>query len=184
MYLSKYGNCGMVLLLRSLGGCPLVRAQYPERNGGALSCKGENTEEVCSVADVDIRVVDHSGDVLKDMLKNRAKALEMIGLLAEGYAKRLCAVDTGRLRNSTTHSTSSFPGVGSYEDNNGNKFNDAKAKEKPEENAVYIGTNVEYAPYVELGTTRTPEQPFLRPAMADHIDQYKETLEKVMKGEL
>lgn len=28
-----------------------------------------------------------------------------------------------------------------------------------------VGTNVEYAPYVELGTDRAPAYPFLRPAL-------------------
>ena len=31
------------------------------------------------------------------------RGLEKIGLLAEGYAKQKCPVDTGRLRNSITH---------------------------------------------------------------------------------
>lgn len=78
------------------------------------------------------------------------RGLEKIGLVAEGYAKKLCPVDTGRLRNSITHET--------------------------DDNAVYIGTNVEYAPYVELGTSRTREQPYLRPAAQDHVSQYRQIL--------
>ena len=45
-------------------------------------------------------------------------ALEAVGLVAEGYAKRACPVDTGRLRNSITHLV------------------------RPDEDSVYIGTNV------------------------------------------
>ena len=56
-------------------------------------------------------------------------ALEEIGDKAEYYAKELTPVDTGRLRNSITY--------------------DVKTDEK----AVYVGTNVEYAEYVELGTS-------------------------------
>ncbi len=85
-----------------------------------------------------------------------ARALEKIGLAAEGYAKRACPVDTGRLRNSVTHLT------------------------KPAEKSVYVGTNVEYAPYVELGTSRTKAQPFLRPAAADHAAVYR----SILKSEL
>lgn len=48
-----------------------------------------------------------------------AKALEEVGSAAEDYAKSECPVDTGKLRESITHS------VGDKE--------------------VYIGTNVEYA---------------------------------------
>ena len=47
-----------------------------------------------------------------------AAALEEVGLAAEGYAKAICPVDTGRLRNSIAHVA------------------------RPDEKAVYIGTNV------------------------------------------
>lgn len=84
-----------------------------------------------------------------------ARALEKIGLVAEGYAKRLCPVDTGRLRNSITHT------------------DDGEAE--------YIGTNVEYAPYVELGTSRTRAQPYLKPAVVNHSDEYKKIVEAEMR---
>lgn len=87
-----------------------------------------------------------------------AKALEEIGLAAEGYAKRLCPVDTGRLRNSITHVTS------------------YGAK------AVYIGTNVEYAAYVELGTRMQKPQPYLRPAAADHQATYRSILKNNLEN--
>ena len=80
------------------------------------------------------------------------RALEEIGLLAEGYAKKLCPVDTGRLRNSITHAVSSS------------------------ENAVYVGSNVEYAPHVELGTRHQDAQPFLRPAAQDHGPEYRRVI--------
>lgn len=83
-------------------------------------------------------------------------ALEAVGLQAEGYAKKLCPVDTGNLRNSITHRT--------------------------EENNEVIGTNVEYAPYVELGTQRTKAQPFLKPAAADHTGEYEKIIEQYLKG--
>ena len=86
-----------------------------------------------------------------------ARALEEVGLVAEGYAKKECPVDTGRLRNSITHQV------------------------RPSEKSVYIGTNVEYAPYVELGTSRMDPQPFLRPAAADHEGTYKKIFESNLK---
>ena len=84
-----------------------------------------------------------------------ARALEKIGLVAEGYAKRLCPVDTSILRNSITHA------------------DDGEAE--------YIGTNVEYAPYVELGTSRTRAQPYLKPAVVNHSDEYKKIVEAEMR---
>ena len=86
-------------------------------------------------------------------------ALEKCGLVAEGYAKRLCPVDTGRLRNSITHTTRSEPGP-----------------------VAYVGTNVEYAPYVELGTKRTKAQPYLKPAIANHVDEYKQIIQDELKN--
>lgn len=87
-----------------------------------------------------------------------AKALEEVGLVAEGYAKKACPVDTGRLRNSITHQV------------------------RPSEKSVYIGTNVEYAPYVELSTSRTKGQPFLRPAANDHENTYRKIFEKYLRS--
>jgi HK97 gp10 family phage protein len=63
----------------------------------------------------------------------------------ERAAKRYCPVDTGRLRSSITHEIST----------------DAKGL------LATIGTNVEYAPYVELGTRHMRAQPFLRPAITE-----------------
>ena len=102
----------------------------------------DNTDEVISAKDAAVM-----------------RALEAIGLQAEGYAKLKAPVDTGRLRNSITHSLA------------------------PEEEAVYIGTNVEYAPYVEYGTRRTKAQPFLKPAVQNHAEEYKRIAERFLKGQ-
>ena len=82
-------------------------------------------------------------------------ALEKVGLMAERNAKLACPVDTGRLRNSVTHTH--------------------------DKNTAYIGTNVEYAPYVEMGTVNTRAQPYLKPAIADHIQEYKNIIEQELK---
>lgn len=104
----------------------------------------------------------------------KARALEIIGGKAERYAKgkitEVGAVDTGALRNSITHAV--------------------------EGDTAIVGSAIHYAPYVELGTgkhyTPPPEwiennaargsgiiansvkpRPYLRPAVADHVDEYK-----------
>lgn len=105
----------------------------------------------------DVTVVEDNTDEFRDGLDAAlTRALEKVGLVAEGYAKRLCPVDTGRLRNSITHVIDAG------------------------EQAVYVGTNVEYAPYVELGTSRQKAQPFLRPAAQDHVGEYR----RIIEGEL
>ena len=65
---------------------------------------------------------DNSEQVLSAMEKGIKNGLEAIGLTAETYAKKATPVDTGRLRNSISHET--------------------------DKEAVYIGTNVEYAAFV------------------------------------
>lgn len=100
---------------------------------------------------------DNTEEAQKGIQRAIDRALEEIGLAAEGYAKRACPVDTGNLRNSITHAV------------------------EGSEDAVYIGTNVEYAPYVEMGTRRTAAQPFLRPAATEHVSTYRSILERSLE---
>ena len=116
-------------------------------------------------------LTDNDRQTLVEVRENNAKvieeamnaafmtALEEIGLVAEGYAKRLCPVDTGRLRNSITHAI--FGGSEPY---------------------VIIGTNVEYAEAVEYGTSRQKAQPFLHPAAEQHGDQYRGIIEAKLRS--
>ena len=106
---------------------------------------------------VEVRA-DNRGEFRSGMEAALATALEEIGLTAEGYAKRACPVDTGRLRNSITHIV-----------DEGGK-------------CAVIGTNVEYAPYVELGTRHQEKQPFLKPAANDHYSTYKGIFLKHLGG--
>ena len=100
------------------------------------------------------------GEALKATKEQLQVAGLIIGGMAETYAKERCPVDTGRLRNSITHT---------YDE-------DSKT--------VIIGSNVEYAPYVELGTyhPKRDPRPYLKPAIEEHKDEYKEVLETELKG--
>ena len=51
-----------------------------------------------------------------------------------------------------------------------------------EEAAELVGSNVEYAPYVELGTYKMNAKPYLRPAVEDHQSEYHDIVERIMKG--
>lgn len=130
-----------------------------------------------------IRLEDHSAEVYKELEAACQRALEKCGLVAEGYAKKLCPVDTGNLRNSITHTVA----------DNG-------------ERAAYVGTNSEYGVYVECGTgiyypggRQTPwvyqdekgdwhlthgqrAKPYIKPAVADHAAQYTRIIEQELKG--
>ena len=114
-----------------------------------------------------VKITDNSEKVLNALRGAKPRALEKIGEKAEGYAKRLCPVGTaestgipgyrgGTLRKSITHTT--------------------------DDEAAYIGTNVEYAPYVELGTCRQKAQPYLRPAATEHQTTYQKIIQSELKN--
>lgn len=138
---------------------------YTDRNGDVVQNVSEKgftrgTSRGLLASDVSglLEIREDNAQRIADAIDHAlARALEEVGLVAEGYAKKACPVDTGRLRNSITHQV------------------------RPSEKSVYIGTNVEYAPYVELGTSRMEPQPFLRPAAADHEGTYKKIFESELK---
>ena len=99
---------------------------------------------------------DNTDEVLAALERAKRRGLEAIGLTAEGYAKRETPVDTGRLRNSISHAT--------------------------DDEAAYIGTNVEYAPYVELGARGRQGKHMLQRAASEHTDEYKRLMEDSMKN--
>ena len=99
---------------------------------------------------------DNTDDVLSALERAKKRGLEAIGLSAEGHAKKETPVDTGRLRNSISHAT--------------------------DDEAAYIGTNVEYAPYVELGARGRPGVHMLQRAASEHTDEYKRIMEDALKN--
>lgn len=131
-----------------------------------------------------IEITDNSKEVSAAIEAAILRGLEKCGLVAEGYAKKLCPVDTGLLRNSITHVVDE------------------------QESAAIIGTDSEYGAYVELGTGTYAEggggrptpwvyqdakgnwhytrgnkaQPFLKPALADHAQQYRDILVNELKN--
>lgn len=110
------------------------------------------------MSDIEIMFESHKDEVFDAMKDAVMIALEAVGLTAEAYAKLKCPVDTGRLRASISH-----------------------AVDESDE-AAYIGTNVEYAPYVEYGTSKMKAQPYLKPAATEHGDEYGEIFENFLKN--
>jgi len=143
----------------------------------------------------DVNFTSHLGQVLNATSQQLMKAAEKIGQAAESHAKLYITagvyqtpqgwyVRTGNLRNSITHAT----------------------EENKETITVVVGTSVEYAPYVELGTGKyaegsngrgvpwryqdtkgnwhttsgMPPRPYLRPAIENHIPEYKDIIAEVM----
>lgn len=95
------------------------------------------------MADVEWRLNEAA---LKELFESpngaTGKLLKQIGTRCVRIAKRMAPVDTGRLRSSIGEELRQDAG-GLVE---------------------IVGTDVSYAPYVELGTRRMRAQPFLRPA--------------------
>lgn len=114
-----------------------------------------------------IEIIDHSDEVLAELDRRVPIILEALAIEAEGNAitevNRLVYdtpespnyIRTGRLRASISHAH--------------------------DDKYAYIGTNVEYAPYVELGTSRMASRPFLRNAVSKYIDDYKRIIEDGLK---
>lgn len=103
----------------------------------------------------DIKLKSNVAEIEKAMEQAKKRALEKVGMFVETEAKKLAPVDTGRLRNSITH-------------------------EQEDENTEIIGSNVEYASFVCLGTSKMGARPYLRPA----IDNNRDKINKIIKSEL
>lgn len=86
-----------------------------------------------------------------------ARALEIVGGMAETDVKAVTPVDTGNLRNSISHRTD-----GSTE--------------------VEIGTSVEYAPYVELGARGRDGRHYLRDGIMNNTDKYRRVIEQELRN--
>lgn len=131
---------------------------------------------------MEVKITDNSDLVLEEFQSACLRSLERCGLKAEGYAKDLCPVDTGNLKNSISH-----------------KVIDGDP-------SVVIGTNSQYGAYVELGTGMyvsggrptpwaykdiygnwhwthgNPAKPYLKPAVSDHAQTYRNIIEDEMKN--
>ena len=128
---------------------------------------------------------DYSKEILAALEKGKRNALTAIGATAETHTKDNIKadglIDTGRLRNSITFATGDYLGIGTYTDNKKKKYSDAKARNTPKDDEVAIGTNVEYAAYTELGTQHIAAHHYLKRAVTEHQDEYKELAVEAIK---
>ena len=157
------------------------------------------------MARISVRIDSHVDEFTSEVRRKIPIALEKCGLAAEGYAKRLCRVDTGLLRNSITHALDGGPASiseykASFGSNRGRTGKRLSASSKnagrvgsgsysgtmpsngDDKRTVYVGTNVEYAPYVEMGTSRTKPKPFIRPSIADHVNEYVNIIKSTLNS--
>lgn len=107
---------------------------------------------------VEVTIEDNSEQVLEAMDQQVLAWLEAIGEDAAGTAADKAPVDTGRLKSSISSAVVA------------------------DEKAAYIGTNVEYAPYQEFGTSRGIKgKHFLQFGATAHQVEYKSLLEQYLK---
>lgn len=153
--------------------------------------------------DFEIQITDNSGEILRQFERSLQIALEAVGTQAESHAKQVISdalvyghtdlmrhgekdnsrVDTGRLRNSVAHAVHGHD--------------------------AYIGSNLPYSAYHELGTGIYASQAggrqtpwtyrdakgnfhktrglypihFLKKAASEHSEEYKAIIETILKGE-
>lgn len=110
-----------------------------------------NTHPGAAAASAQVQVDDRAFQVALKEWARRAKAetradVFKLAIVVQNEARRLAPVDTGRLRSSIT------------------------VKRTPD--GAVVGSNVEYAPYVEYGTSRMAAQPYLRPAVLIAVGKF------------
>lgn len=131
---------------------------------------------------IKIDMKDNSKEILDALERAVDRGLEAVGMLAEGYAKGELyeghGLDTGRLRSSIAYATpkSHSKGQGPA------KPEDYAPRGTPEDGTVVIGTNVEYAKYVELGARGRAPLHFLKSAGEGHSSEYQAIFEDSMKN--
>lgn len=137
---------------------------------------------------ISVNVTSNKDEYEKALDEVAEKVLTMWGMQAESAAKRLCPVDTGLLRNSITYAVAG-EGVANptYRSNTGSESGSYQGQAQADKGGarhVYIGSNVEYAPYQELGTSKMAAQPYLRPAIEQNRDYFEQILRSELKNVL
>lgn len=144
-----------------------------------------------------VKIIENNKDkILGELDEAIDRALEAMGLQAEAFVKAACtAVDTGLLHNSITYALHGGPAAtSSYKVDNPEKVKKGQPTSGSysgtapnEPHTVFVGTNVEYAPYVEYGHRlpgggQVPGVHFLERGITGHMNVYKTLIEDALKG--
>lgn len=112
---------------------------------------------------VNFTLEDHSAEVLAAFRQQLDVGLEACGLFGESKAIQIAEEkhirDTGNLIEHIGHHHEMFS------------------------DETIIGVGVDYAIYQEMGTSRQPARPFLKPAVADNASKYKKIIEDALKAQ-
>lgn len=142
-------------------------------------------------------VENHLGEVKDAMSRAVEKFLTEAGIHLEGEAKYALEmdprrIDTGLLRNSITWALDGEgPAIDSYTADKprtkggeieSGEYSGTAPSEPNGKRALYIGTNVEYAPYVHEGTKKMAPNRFLKNAIELNKDQLKQKMQETMRN--
>jgi hypothetical protein len=141
---------------------------------------------------IEVSLVDNTDLVLQATDEQIEMALIAIGAKMESHAKAdYVPVDTGRLKNSITFALAGGPAqISSYGPDSGGGDDEqskpysgtAPADPGGKVRSVYVGSNVEYAEIVEEGTSGRRGKHYLRNAVNNHIEEYKNLAERALSG--
>jgi HK97 gp10 family phage protein len=114
--------------------------------------------------------------IMKNLSINRDQMVRKIAFEVQDAAKQLAPVDTSALQNSIYTVTAEADGYGAASGEaksaNGNAL--TAPHPAPKTGAAHVGPCVDYAEYVELGTSRMAAQPFLVPAVEQVGNAYND----------
>ncbi|NVM21307.1 MAG: HK97 gp10 family phage protein [Desulfobacterales bacterium] len=118
--------------------------------------------------------------LIKEVEQKCTNNIKRACFMVETDAKRMCVVDTGRLRSSIC---SNWTGSGQTRTAKWKKplkgkdtTEIAEPRGKKDEIVGIVGTNVQYAVYVEYGTRKMSAKPYLRPALEKNKGKIKQLL--------
>lgn len=132
--------------------------------------------------DFKIEIEDNSGKVLQELENRMPEVLNAVGnelyKSITDFMTQDKIVDTGRLRGSISYSTP-------Y-----NNYSNPSLANKPEDfikgasekNTVVYGSNVEYASYVETGTSRQSARNYIKTGTERAVPQIKKSVEQILNG--
>lgn len=128
---------------------------------------------------------DNRKAILNELEAKTKRALTAVGMQAVTDIIRQgdFPVDTGLLRNSITFAVSGEPpAMGSYRADRGEQGGEYTGSAPDGKTpCVYIGTNVEYAKYVEYGTSKMTPRDFMFAPLRANIGHYKEIMEQYLR---
>ncbi len=149
-------------------------------------------------AEFTVTVKSNVADIKAKLPEAMRFALELMAEAAEGHAKDDCPVDTGLLRNSITWGLAGERvKIAEYVANHvrhgeeilrrGRYDVTVPPSDDPHQNYVLIGSNVNYSIYVELrdaAAHKVGKAHFLRDALVNHKQEYKEKAELALRAKL